>query len=63
MNNSKSPWSWVPSLYFAEGLPNVAVMAISVIMYKQMGLSNAEITFYTSGCISRGCSNLYGARL
>ena len=48
MNNSKSPWSWVPSLYFAEGLPNVAVMAISVIMYKQMGLSNAEITFYTS---------------
>ena len=48
MNISKSPWSWVPSLYFAEGLPNVAVMAISVIMYKQMGLSNAEITFYTS---------------
>ena len=32
MNNSKSPWSLVPSLYFAEGLPNVAVMAISVIM-------------------------------
>ena len=48
MNNIKSPWSWVPSLYFAEGLPNVAVTAISVIMYKQMGLSNAEITFYTS---------------
>lgn len=48
MNNSKSPWSWVPSLYFAEGLPYVAVMTISVIMYKQLGLSNAEITFYTS---------------
>lgn len=48
MNIKKSPWSWVPSLYFAEGLPYVAVMAISVLMYKQMGLSNAEITFYTS---------------
>ncbi len=48
MNLSKSPWSWVPSLYFAEGLPNVAVTALSVLMFKQMGLSNAEITFYTS---------------
>ena len=44
----KSPWSWVPSLYFAEGLPYVAVMTISVILYKQLGLSNADITFYTS---------------
>ena len=43
-----SPWSWVPTLYFAEGLPYVAVMTISIILYKQMGLSNAEITFYTS---------------
>jgi len=45
---SKNPWSWVPSLYFAEGLPFVVVMTVSLIMYKQLGLSNAEITFYTS---------------
>lgn len=44
----RNPWSWVPSLYFAEGLPNVAVMVISLILYKQMGLSNSEITLYTS---------------
>ena len=44
----KSPWSWTPSLYFAEGLPYVAVMTISLILYKQLGLSNADITFYTS---------------
>ncbi|MBQ9651003.1 MAG: MFS transporter [Prevotella sp.] len=43
-----NPWSWVPTLYFAEGLPYVAVMTISLILYKQLGLSNAEITFYTS---------------
>ena len=42
------PAYWVPSLYFAEGLPYVAVMTISLLLYKQMGLSNAEITFYTS---------------
>ena len=44
----KSPWSWIPSLYFVEGLPYVAVMTISLILYKQLGLSNADITFYTS---------------
>ena len=45
---NKSPWSWVPSLYFAEGLPYVAVMTVSLVLYKQLGLSNADITFYTS---------------
>ncbi|MBQ1668574.1 MAG: MFS transporter [Prevotella sp.] len=44
----KKPWGWVPTLYFAEGLPYVAVMTISLVLYKQLGLSNTEITFYTS---------------
>ena len=48
MNYKKSPWAWVPSLYFAEGLPYVAVMTISLIMYKRLGLSNTDITLYTS---------------
>ncbi len=39
---------WVPSLYFAEGIPYVAVMTISIILYKQLGLTNAQITLYTS---------------
>lgn len=43
-----SAWKWVPSLYFAEGLPYVAVMTISVIMYKNLGLNNTQIAFYTS---------------
>ncbi len=46
-NFSKSPWSWVPTLYFAEGLPYVAVMIISVIMYKRLGISNTDIALYT----------------
>ena len=44
----RNPWTWVPSLYFAEGLPYVVVMTLSVIMYKRLGVSNAELAFYTS---------------
>lgn len=44
----KSPWSWIPTLYFAQGLPYVTVMSISVVMYKNLGLSNTEIALYTS---------------
>jgi len=43
-----NPWSWIPSLYMAEGLPYVAVMTIAVIMYKRMGISNTDIALYTS---------------
>jgi len=43
-----NPWAWVSTLYFAEGLPYVTVMTISLVLYKQLELSNAEITFYTS---------------
>ena len=46
--NKKNPWTWVPSLYFAEGIPYVTVMTISLIMYKRMGMSNTDITLYTS---------------
>jgi PAT family beta-lactamase induction signal transducer AmpG len=42
------PWTWVPTLYFAEGIPYVLVMTLSVIFYKRMGISNAEIALYTS---------------
>lgn len=46
--HTRSPWYWVPSLYFAEGLPYVAVMILSLVMYKRMGISNTEIALYTS---------------
>lgn len=46
--NKPSGWKWVPSLYFAEGLPYVLVMTVSVIMYKNLDLSNTEIALYTS---------------
>jgi PAT family beta-lactamase induction signal transducer AmpG len=46
-NNSRGPWSWIPTLYLAEGLPNVLVASVSVVFYKNLGVSNALIAFYT----------------
>jgi len=44
----KKGWLWVPSLYFAEGFPYVVVMTLAGIMYTRLGVSNAEMAFYTS---------------
>jgi PAT family beta-lactamase induction signal transducer AmpG len=46
--SNRSPWAWVPTLYFAEGIPYVVVMTVSVIFYKRMGISNTDIALYTS---------------
>lgn len=45
---TRNPWAWIPSLYFAEGLPYVFVMTVSVIMYKRLDISNTQIALYTS---------------
>ena len=48
MNNKKrNPWSWIPTLYIAEGLPNVVVMTVAVVMYMQLGMTDTEIALYT----------------
>jgi MFS transporter, PAT family, beta-lactamase induction signal transducer AmpG len=44
----RRPWAWVPTLYFAEGIPYVVAQTVSVIMYKRLGISNSDIAFYTS---------------
>lgn len=44
----KNPWSWIPSLYYTQGIPYVLVVTVSVIMYKDLGIDNAEIALYTS---------------
>ncbi|ADQ80831.1 major facilitator superfamily MFS_1 [Paludibacter propionicigenes WB4] len=44
----RSPWSWIPTLYFAEGIPYVVAMTVAVIMYKRLGISNTDIALYTS---------------
>ena len=46
--SSRSPWSWVPTLYLIQGLPFAVVNSVSVIVYKSLGVSNADIAFYTA---------------
>ena len=46
--STRSPWAWIPSLYFAQGLPYVVVMSLSVVLYKNLGISNTDIALYTS---------------
>lgn len=46
--NTRNPWLWVPSLYLTEGLPYILVISISIVMYRQLGISNTDIAFYTS---------------
>jgi PAT family beta-lactamase induction signal transducer AmpG len=45
---ARNPWAWIPTLYYAEGIPYIVVMTVSVIMYKRLGISNADIALYTS---------------
>ena len=47
-NNKRNPWSWIPTLYFAEGIPYIIVMFVASDMYKTMGVSNTSLAFWTS---------------
>jgi PAT family beta-lactamase induction signal transducer AmpG len=42
------PGRWVPTLYFAEGLPFVTINVVSVLMYKAMKVPDAQIAFFTT---------------
>lgn len=43
-----SPWVWVPTLYFAEGVPYFIVNNISVMMFTKMGVPNGDMAFFTT---------------
>jgi len=45
---TRNPWLWLPTLYFAEGVPYVVAMTVAVIMFKRLGISNTDIALYTS---------------
>lgn len=43
-----TPWLWVPTLYFAEGIPYFLVNNISVMMFTRMGVPNGQMALFTS---------------
>ena len=44
----RHPATWVPTLYFSEGLPFAATAVVSVLMYKSLGLSDTDIALFTT---------------
>ncbi len=47
-SSKSSPWLWIPTLYFVEGLPYFIVNTISLIMFKDMGMDNGTLALLTS---------------
>ncbi|MBM6991922.1 MAG: MFS transporter [Prevotella sp.] len=45
---NKKLWWWIPTLYFAEGIPYFIVNNISVTMFTKMGVPNGEMALFTS---------------
>lgn len=45
---NKSPWWWVPTLYFTEGIPYFLVNSISVMLFTKMGIPNDQLAFFTT---------------
>ncbi len=48
MKEQKNPWLWIPILNFASGFPYAIIILVSVILYKNLGISNEDIGIYTS---------------
>jgi PAT family beta-lactamase induction signal transducer AmpG len=48
IKTNNQPWFYIPTLYFAEGVPYIIINTVSVIIYKNMGEGNAKIAFWTS---------------
>lgn len=48
MKTDNKPWFWIPLLNFASGLPYAVIISVSVLMYKNLGITNEDIGLYTS---------------
>ncbi|MBD2435270.1 MFS transporter [Nostoc sp. FACHB-110] len=48
MTHSRSPWYYIPTLYFASGVPYIIINTVSVIFYKKLGIDNTQIAVWTS---------------
>lgn len=48
IETTRNPWAWIPTLYFAEGIPYFIVNNISVLMLAKMGVPNGQMALFTS---------------
>lgn len=52
ITRTRTPLFWVPSLYFAQGLPFYAVAIVAGQMFKSMGVANDDIAHWTAAIMS-----------
>ncbi len=45
--SNRSPWSWIPSLYFAQGIPFIFINMVTMVMFTQLGMSETDAALYT----------------
>ncbi len=44
---TRNPWSWIPSLYFAQGIPFIFINMVTMVMFTQLGMSETDAALYT----------------
>ena len=47
MHKNPSPWAYIPSLYFVEGLPYILINVVSAALYSKLGVPNDVFAFWT----------------
>lgn len=45
--NKPSPWAWIPTLYFAQGIPFIFINMVTMVLFTQLGMSETDATLYT----------------
>ena len=43
----RNPWAWIPSLYYAQGIPFIFINMVTMVLFTQLGMSKADATLYT----------------
>ena len=45
--NYRNPWAWIPTLYFAQGIPFIFINMVTMVLFTELGMSKADATLYT----------------
>ena len=42
-----NPWTWIPTLYFAQGIPFIFINMVTMVLFTQLGMSETDAALYT----------------
>ena len=43
----RNPWAWIPTLYFAQGIPFIFINMVTMVLFTQLGMSETDAALYT----------------